>query len=317
LQQQTATADVLKLISRSTFDLQPVLDMLVETAARLCDADAGSIWRQDGQTFRAAGVCGFPEDVTQLIRESRLTPGRGTVTARTVLEGRPVHIVDVRQDVEYTWSEIVERAGLRAMLGVPLIREGKPIGAFSLHRMEPRPFTDQQVELVTTFADQAVIAMENARLLSELRQSLEQQTATAEVLDVISRSAFDLRAVFEAVVESSVKLCEAERGFIYRFDGELLRMAVGYNVSGKLRDFVEQNPLRPGRHSAAARAALERKTIHIPDVLADPEYTYGSKDVGEFRTVLAAPILKGEDLLGVLVIHPQNEVRPFTETQIA
>jgi GAF domain-containing protein len=177
LQQQTATADVLKLISRSTFDLQPVLDTLVETAARLCDADAGSIWRQDGQTFRAAGVCGFPENVAQLIRESRLTPGRGTITGRTVLEGRPVHIVDVRQDVEYAWSELIERADLRAMLGVPLIREGKPIGAFSLHRMEPRPFTDKQVELVTTFADQAVIAMENARLLNELRERTEQVEA--------------------------------------------------------------------------------------------------------------------------------------------
>jgi GAF domain-containing protein len=182
LQQQTATADVLKLISRSTFDLQPVLDTLVETAARLCDADAGSIWRQDGQTFRAAAVCGFPEDVTQLIRESRLTPGRGTVTARTVLEGRPVHIVDVRQDVEYTWSEIVERASLRAMLGVPLVREGKPIGAFSLHRTEPRPFTDKQVELVATFADQAVIAMENARLLNELRDRTEQVEAQSHEL---------------------------------------------------------------------------------------------------------------------------------------
>src|SRR5215831_9576526 len=198
-----------------------------------------------------------------------------------------------------------------------MLREGEPIGVIGLGRLSARPFTDRQIELVATFADQAVIAIENARLLNELRESLEQQTATSKVLDVISRSAFDLRAVFEAVVESSVRLCGAERGGIYRFDGELLRQAVGFNISQKLREFAEQNPLRPGRQSAAARAALERRTIHIPDILADPEYTFGSKDFGEFRTVLGVPILKGDELLGVIVIHPQDGIRPFTDKQIA
>ena len=171
------------------------------------------------------------------------------------------------------------------MLGVPLIREGVPIGVLVVTRSTVRPFTEKQIELLTTFADQAVIAIENVRLFEaeqqrtrELTESLEQQTATSKVLDVISRSAFDLRAVFEAVAESSVRLCGADRGFIYRFDGELLRLAVAYNTPQGIKEFVERNPVRPGRYSASARAALERRTIHIPDILADPEYTYGVRD---------------------------------------
>ena len=149
-----------------------------------------------------------------------------------------------------------------------------------LTRDEVKPFTEKQIELVTTFADQAVIAIENARLLNELRErttiyELEQQTATSKVLEVISRSAFDLQAVFETVAESSVRLCGADRAFIYRFDGELLRMAVAFNAPQGLKEFIAQNPIRPGRNSASGRAALERQTIHIPDILADPEYTYG------------------------------------------
>ena len=166
------------------------------------------------------------------------------------------------------------------------------------------------------FAAQAVIAIENARLLTELRESLQQQTATADVLKVISRSAFDLNAVFETVAENSVRLCGADRAFIFRFDGELLRMVVAFNASEEHRKFAEQHPIRPGRHSASARAALERRTVHIPDIMADPEYTYGVKDVDVMRTVLAVPILKSDDLLGVMLIY-HVEVRPFTDKQIA
>jgi GAF domain-containing protein len=209
------------------------------------------------------------------------------------------------------------------MLGIPLLREGNVVGVFGLARNTVRPFTEKQIELVTTFADQAVIAIENARLLNELRQrtddlteSLEQQTATSNVLEVISRSAFDLKAVFETVAESSVRLCGADRAFFYRFDGELLRMAAGFNAPSELTEYVERTPICPGRSSASARAALERRTVHVRDCLADPEYSWGGKDVSPVRTVLAVPILKADDLLGVIVTY-HLEVRPFTDKQIA
>ena len=190
------------------------------------------------------------------------------------------------------------------------------VGAIFVARRQPGLFSDTQVQLLKTFADQAVIAIENVRLFNETKTSLEQQTATADVLKVISRSAFDLHAVFDTVAESSVKLCGADRAFIMRFDGELLRMVVAFNASEEHKKFVEQHPLRPGRNGAVARAALERRTIHIPDLHADPEYSYGVRDVDVVRTVLAVPILKGDDLLGVMLIY-HVEVRPFTDKQIA
>jgi GAF domain-containing protein len=199
---------------------------------------------------------------------------------------------------------------------VPLLRDGKTIGTFSLVRNEVSPFSDKQIELVATFADQAVIAIENSRLLNELRESLEQQTATSKVLDVISRSAFDLRAVFDAVVESSVRLCGAKRGLIYRFDGEMLRIASSYNASPQILGWIERHPFPPGTDSGSARAALERRTVHISDVHADSDYTVGTKEIEAYHTVLAVPVLKGDTLLGVITIY-HLEVRPFTYKQIA
>jgi GAF domain-containing protein len=212
-----------------------------------------------------------------------------------------------------------------------MLKEGELVGAVIVYRQEVRPFTDRQIALVTNFAAQAVIAIENARLLNELRQrtgdlsqrtadlteSLEQQTATSRVLQVISRSAFDLQAVFEALAESSVKLCAADRSVIYRFDGQLLKIAAAFNASRELREWIEQNPIRPSRHGGASRAALERRTVHIPDILADPEYTYGSKAIESFRTVFGVPILKGDEVLGVILIYRLGEVQPFTDKQIA
>jgi GAF domain-containing protein len=316
LEQQTATSDVLTVISRSAFDLQAVLETLVQAVARLCMADKSAIMQRDGDVFRTVANFGFPPELMEWSAEHPLPGDRASATGRAALERRAIHIPDVLADPEYGASGHQQQAGYRTTLAVPLLREGTAIGVFGLLRDEVNPFTENQIALVENFAAQAVIAIENARLLNELRRSLEQQTATANVLEVISRSAFDLHAVFETVAESSVRLCGADRAFIFQFDGTLLRMAASYNATPEFAEWVRQNPIRPGRHSGSARAALERKTVHIPDVGADLEYVYGAKDVEAIRTVLGVPILKGAELLGVMMIY-HLEVRPFTDNQIA
>ena len=317
LQQQTATADVLKVISRSTFDLQLVLNTLVESAARLCEADIVHIARPgSGGYFWSQASFGVSKDFKEEIERVRFQPGPDSGIGRTLLERAPVHILDVQTDASYTLTKAQKLGGYRTVLCAPMLRGGEPIGVFGLARHTVRPFTERQIELLATFADQAVIAIENARLLNELRKSLEKQTATSKVLDVISRSAFDLHAIFETVAESSVRLCEADRAYIFRFDGEVLRAAVAFNASQENKDFVERNPIRLDRGSASGRAVLERRTIHIPDISADPGYSYGVTAIEPVKTVLGVPMLKGDDILGVIVIY-RLEVRPFTNNQIA
>jgi GAF domain-containing protein len=323
LQQQTATADVLKIISRSTFDLQAVFATLVESAAKLCRADKATILRLKDDQLQLVAAYGLSDEFAEYMRTRALPLDQSSVSSRTLLEGRPVQVPDVMSDPAYQFKEAARVGGYRTALGVPLMREDTPIGVVFLTRDRVEPFNQQQIDLITTFADQAVIAIENTRLFEaeqqrtrELTESLEQQTATSKVLEVISRSAFDLQAVFEAVVESSVRLCGSDRAIFYRFDGGLLRMAAGFNVSRELTEFVERTPIHPGRSSASARAALERRTVHVHDCMADPEYSWGGKYVDPVRTVLAVPILKGDELLGMIVVY-HLEVRPFTEKQIA
>ena len=323
LEQQTATSEILRVISSSPTDIQPVLDTVAESAARLCEAFDSAIWRLDGERLLLVAHHG-PIPLGP-IDEFTLPLVRGTVAGRSVLDGRTVHVADTQTEAEEfpESSENARRQGFRTILCVPLMREGVAIGSLQTRRSDAQLFTERQVALLETFADQAVIAIENVRLFTELdtrngelRVALEQQTATSELLKVIGRSAFDLQPVFETLAENAVRLCEAERGLIMRFDGELLRFAVGHNVSTELREFFERHPIPPGRHSNAGRAALERRTVHNHDVLSDPEYSYGGSQVDPYRTVLAIPMLRGDELLGVIIIY-RHEVRPFTDSQIA
>ena len=326
LEQQTATSEVLRVISSSPGELEPVFEAMLENAVRICDATFGNIYRWDGNTLHLVAAHNTPPALAEARRRSPLHPAKDLLIARILETKTAIHIDAATHQGYVDRSDAgavtaVELGGVRTVLAVPMLKENELIGSFTVYRQEPRPFTVKQISLVTNFAAQAVIAIENARLLNELRQrttdlteSLEQQTATSNVLEVISRSAFDLQAVFETVAESSMRLCGSDRAFIWRFDGELLRIVATFNTPQELKDFVYQNPIQLGRHSASGRAALERRTVHISDILADPEISYAGKE--KLRTILAVPILKGDDLLGVLVTY-HLEVRPFTDKQIA
>jgi GAF domain-containing protein len=328
LEQQTATSEVLRVVSSSGGDVEPVFATMLDKAVRICEASFGNIYRWDGKALQLVATHNTPPAFAEARSRLPLRPGTNSLIGRMLATNALVHIADVASTQAYEQKvpetvAAVELGGVRTILGVPMHHESALIGSFTLYRKEVRPFTDKQIELVKNFAAQAVIAIENARLLNELHQrtddlseTLEQQTASAKVFEVISRSAFDLHAVFETVAESSVRLCEADRAFIFQYDGELLQMKAFYNASPELADWVREHPVRPGNHLASARAALHRQTIHIPDVQVDPDYFHGGRLVEPFRTVLAVPVLLGDDLLGVILIY-HLEVRPLTAKQIA
>jgi len=324
LEQQTATAEILRVISRSPTDVQPVFDTIARNGRRLCNSDSAAVLMLDGSQIHLEAVDNATSEGADALHRAYPSPvSVGSATGRAILSGRVAHIPDALQDPEYVLTGL-RGAGLRSVLSVPMLRHGEAIGAITVHTWATaRPFADKQIELLNTFADQAVIAVENARLFKELearnielRVALEQQTATSELLKVIGRSTFDLQPVFETLAENAVRLCEAERAILFRYDGQLLRVVAHNNASPELIAFAEQNPIAPGRHSVAARAALERRTVHVQDVRADAEYSYTVEQVDPYRTAMAIPMLRGEELLGVIIIH-RYQVRPFTDSQIA
>ncbi|MGH6714336.1 MAG: GAF domain-containing protein, partial [Bradyrhizobium sp.] len=325
LQQQTAVGDVLKTISRSTFDLQPVLDTLVNTAALLCNAEMAFIMRREGDEYRAGAAVGYSRDFIEFIETHPLKADRGSITGRAVLERRTIQILDVATDPEYMLHEATTLGRQHTALCVPLLREDEPIGTIVLSRQRVEAFTQKQIELVTTFADQAVIAIENVRLFDEVRQrtedlseSLQQQTATADVLKVISRSAFDLDSVLATLVESAATLCEAERGMIFLRRENLYRMASNYGFSPELEAFARDHPFSVDGASTTARAAASGVAVQAVDILADEtqgELARQYQKLGGHRTNLGVPLRSKGETIGIFTLTRQV-VRPFSEKQI-
>jgi GAF domain-containing protein/anti-sigma regulatory factor (Ser/Thr protein kinase) len=317
LEQQTATSEVLKVISRSTFDLQPVLDTLIENATKLCGAKQGRVFRFDGEVLRAVADYGSLPEHRDYWQTNLIRPGDGTITGKAVLERRSIHVADVLADPEYQSNEGLRRGRVRTIVCVPMLREDNPIGAFAIWRTEVQPFTEKQIELVTTFADQAVIAIENVRLFQELKESLEQQTATSEILGVIASSPTDIQPVLDTVAKNAARLCDATDAQIIRVEGDFIRPVASYG-SMPARSREDKQPI--SRAVVTTRAITDRQTIHVHDLAAEVDREFPESKPYQLRfgtrTILITPLLREGVPVGAILVR-RTEVRPFTEKQIA
>jgi GAF domain-containing protein len=311
---------VLRVISSSPGDLEPVFQAILSNATRICDAKFGNLWLREADSFRIAATYGAPPAYREYFdREPVVHPHPRSGLGVIVQTKRLIHIADIK--TEPTFKDkmriaTIELANARSLVGVPLLKDNEVVGVIAIYRQEVRPFTDKQIELLQNFAAQAVIAIENTRLLNELRQSLQQQTATADVLKVISRSTFDLQTVLDTLTASAARLCEADLGTVQLRDGDAYRLASNYGYSPEAERYLLEHPVRPDRGSGVGRVVLEGRPIHLPDVLADPEYQLiGHQRAMGYRTLLGVPLLREGMTIGVFALA-REEVNPFTEKQI-
>ena len=335
LEQQTATAEILRLISSSPSDVQPIFDAIVERAARLCEAGFSAVARlEDGLLHLVAINNMVPGEAEAYHSLFPRPPHRGFVIGRAFLEGRPMQVEDVQDDPEYDARtlEVLQRAApYRTYLGIPILKNGVPIGAIGCGRREIKPFTESQIELVKTFADQAVIAIENVRLFTELREknralteahaqvteTLEQQTATSEILRVISSSPTDVQPVFDMLAQSSKQLCDGQFCFVLRFDGARQHFAACHGLSSEgLAAFQRALPRPAGEDTAAGRAILHRAVAQIPDVQVDPAYgVLGVAHAVTYRSLVAVPMLRDGEPIGAITVA-RSPAGHFPERQV-